>query len=233
MYIFYIHATDSTQNHAKALANLHSSGVPFWAQSAIQTQGRGQRGRSWVSEPGNLFLTCCFPLPPAPQKIVPGQLSIRVGVVLASVLKNKYNVELKWPNDLLINGQKCGGVLIEIAEHIYIGIGINITSHPSDTPMPATHLHDHSLIDKEWLVEKITETINTQFLNTSDFSTDQQSWWDFAKDSVPFWNVHEPIDGQIIGIDTLGQLLIKANDGKVTSRHQTFDVNNLPFRSKK
>lgn len=256
MYIFYIHTTDSTQNQAKALANLHSVGVPFWVQSATQTQGRGQRGRSWVSEPGNLFLTGCFTAP----EIVPGQISIKIGVWLANILKASLSdhraklsrvglgagptIGIKWPNDLLINGQKCGGVLIEMAENLYIGIGINLTSHPSDTAMPATHLHAYLQPDaqldapiaeylvkeglvkegsvKKWLVGKITEIIDVEFLTIKDFGSYQQLWWDFAEDSILFWRLPESVAGQVIGIDRLGQLLIQASDGKITARHQTF-----------
>ncbi len=84
MYFFFINATQSTQNHSKALSELHSGYVSFWTQSYRQKQGRGQRGRKWDSFSGNLFLTGCFPLQ---KKILPGRLSVSTGVFLARILQ--------------------------------------------------------------------------------------------------------------------------------------------------
>ena len=83
MHIFYVYKINSTQDHAKALSELHLGAVSFWLRSATQMHGRGQRGRKWESELGNLYLTGCF----EKQNIVPGQLSIGTGVFLANILK--------------------------------------------------------------------------------------------------------------------------------------------------
>ncbi len=230
MRTFYVYKIDSTQDHAKALSELHFGYVSFWVQCAIQTHGLGQRGRKWESEPGNLYLTGCF----EKQNIVPGQLSIATGVLLANILNDRFGkndrstgaielkIGLKWPNDLLVNGKKCGGVLIEMAEYIYIGIGINVHSHPENGPnmnMPAAHL---PTVDKEWLVREIMQNIDEQFLKLKNYSIVQQQWWDFAKDWVDAWHLREPITGEVVGVDSFGQLLIKNSNGEITARHQTF-----------
>jgi BirA family biotin operon repressor/biotin-[acetyl-CoA-carboxylase] ligase len=222
MHIFYVHSINSTQDHAKALSDLHLSAVSFWVQSATQTKGRGQRGRKWESDLGNLYLTGCF----FKQTTIPGQLSIAVGVLISNILKARLlNTELKigikWPNDLLISGRKYGGILIEMEENIYVGIGINLSSHPENhlAAMPAAHL---PTVSRDWLMKKIIENIDDQFLEIQDFNVIQQLWWSFAKDCVNDWRLREPINGDVIGIDSLGQLLIKTADGKITARHQTF-----------
>ncbi len=231
MHIFYVYKINSTQDHAKALSELHLGAVSFWLRSATQMHGRGQRGRKWESELGNLYLTGCF----EKQNIVPGQLSIGTGVFLANILKAhlakidgatdgavELKVGLKWPNDLLVNGKKCGGVLIEMAEHIYIGIGINVRSHPENGPdmnMPAAHL---PTVNMECLAMEIMQNIDEQFLKLQNFNIVQQQWWDFAKDWLGDWHLREPITGEVSGVDSLGQLLIRNSNGEITARHQTF-----------
>lgn len=233
VYFFYIHTTDSTQNHGKAIATLHSTYASFCIQAERQTLGRGQRGRMWDSKEGNLLLTVCVPLY---QKISPGKLSIATGVSLAIVLqsffpkqqgrsKEKLKIGLKWPNDVLLNQKKCAGVLIEINEHVFIGIGINITSHPDNTPMPATHLLAHipndGTITQNALTLKIIQII-PDLKKLENFNSIQKLWWKFAKDSVPYWRVREPLNGTVLGIDEQGQLLIQSETGQIIKRHQTF-----------
>lgn len=225
MHIFYVDKIDSTQDYAKSIVELHSSIVPFWIQSGIQLNGKGQRGRKWYGDSGNLYITGCF----ARKDILPGQLSIAIGVLLANIIQNKLleigdksKVGLKWPNDILINGKKCGGILIEISDYIYIGIGINLTNHPEINPnegMQATHL---SAINLEWLKMAIVNSIDEQFFKLLDFETIQKQWFEFAKDCIDTWHIREPFNGQIIGIDSKGQLLIQDNQGNITARHQTF-----------
>jgi BirA family biotin operon repressor/biotin-[acetyl-CoA-carboxylase] ligase len=195
--------------------------VSFWVQSRYQIQGRGQRGRKWDSSPGNLFLTGCFS---SSKKILPGQLSILTGVFFAKILKQflpAQNIALKWPNDLLLNRKKCGGILIEIDEYIYIGVGINITSHPDNTPMQATHLQACDPVDTNALILKIIDTFpNLEELG--NFEKVRHQWWEFAKDSLSCWRLREPIKGDILGVDEQGQLLIKSKNGDIIKRHQTF-----------
>lgn len=223
MYFFYVWTTDSTQNHSKSLCKLHFINLPFWVQSQYQTSGRGQRGRKWSSFIGNLFLTGCFFLP---KKNITGQLSIFVGVSLAKILQlflPNQQIGLKWPNDLLCDHKKVGGILIEIEENtVYIGIGINISAHPEGTQMPATHLQTYGFVNINILIEKITETL-LDFQSLENFEEIQQAWWLFAKDNIAHWKVREPIDGIIIGIDEHGQLLVQAENGSLTKRHQTFE----------
>lgn len=223
MYFFYIWETDSTQDHSKALRKLHSAHVSFWVQSQNQTFGRGQRGKKWGSFIGNLFLTGCFLLP---EKIAPGQLSISAGVSLATILQSfllNQQIELKWPNDLLCDHKKVGGVLIEIEENtIYLGIGINITAHPANTPMPSTHLQAYGFTSINTLIEKIIENV-PDFKALENFKQIQHAWWMFAKDSISYWRVREPIEGVVIGVDEYGQLLIQAKNGEIRKRHQTFE----------
>lgn len=238
----------TTQSTAKALFCLHSSSVFLWHQAGLQSNGVGQRGACWHSLPGNVHITGCFL---NTNQLLPGQISIVVGVALAQMLENlgiTQTISLKWPNDLLIDGKKCGGVLIERQDAYFIGIGINVNSHPENVDTPATCLNlygDFNLWDISLKV-KNSVTNALEVLNTSlsslgaeddavihadgfpcarndgaviDFSIVQKLWWKFAKRSVHQWITKEPINGEVVGIDNQGQLLIKMANGSLQTRH--------------
>ena len=110
-----------------------------------QTEGRGRRGQAWVSRPGD-SLTVSLGLPLAPASW--SGLSLAVGVSLAESLAALLatagptrpgvaapHLGLKWPNDLWVNGEKLGGVLVETAHagdrrHVVVGIGLNLAVPP-------------------------------------------------------------------------------------------------------
>ena len=244
--LFYVAHTTTTQNSAKALCCLNSSRVALWHQAALQSNGVGQRGAYWHSLPGNLHITGCFL---DTNQLLPGQVSIAVGVALAQMLENlgiQQTISLKWPNDLLIDGKKCGGVLIEKQQDAYfIGIGININSHPENVDTPATHLNlygDFNLWEISLKVQQsVTNALNTISASqeteddamthtglprcarnddtTVNFSAIQTKWWNFAKCSVHQWITKEPINGEVVGIDNQGQLLIKGPNGILQAKH--------------
>lgn len=133
----YRDVTGST--NADALAGYHQDGRQRVVFAERQTAGRGRRGRAWLSPPGaNLYCTVglCKPMPAASQ----GLLSIVTGIALAAVLGRQCDggVGLKWPNDLLTEQGKLGGILIEsradgAAGPFYaIGFGINLFMSDAD-----------------------------------------------------------------------------------------------------
>lgn len=141
---------DSTNAEALRRAGAGERG-PLWIVADVQTAGRGRAGRSWVSEPGNLHASLLITLPvPAPKAY---QLSLVAGVavfdaITAAMSPTPRGLHLKWPNDILIGGEKAGGILIESTTTAdgfaaVIGIGIDIASVPPDLGRPATHLAAH------------------------------------------------------------------------------------------
>lgn len=97
-----------------------------------QTRGRGRLGRTWFSPPGeSLYLTLLLRPTLAPHRAPP--LSLVAGVALAETIEALgLHPELKWPNDLLLDGRKVAGILTEMAtsgsgiEHVLLGIGVNL-----------------------------------------------------------------------------------------------------------
>lgn len=140
--------TGSTNDEAKALAAAGApEGTLVWADR--QTSGRGRRGRAWQSPPGNLYTSLVL-RPEAPLGQV-GQLSFAAALAIAEtvtmLLPAAAAVQCKWPNDVLIDGRKTAGLLLETdsradgtAAWLVLGFGINVTSYPQGMEFPATSL---------------------------------------------------------------------------------------------
>jgi BirA family transcriptional regulator, biotin operon repressor / biotin---[acetyl-CoA-carboxylase] ligase len=108
-----------------------------------QTAGRGRRGRNWSSPQGNLYASILLrPQRPASEAAALGFAAVMaIGDVAEALLPPGALVQHKWPNDLLIGGSKASGILLEAQPgFVVLGIGVNIASHPADTPYPATDL---------------------------------------------------------------------------------------------
>jgi BirA family biotin operon repressor/biotin-[acetyl-CoA-carboxylase] ligase len=148
---FVLHAHDrlaSTNDEALRLAEAGApAGVVVCAGE--QTRGRGRHGRTWASPPGNLYASVL--LRPDCQMAVAAQLSLVAGLALGEALVGlgppDLDLQLKWPNDVLINGAKTAGILIEGASDaagraawVIVGSGVNLISCPQGTPYPATCL---------------------------------------------------------------------------------------------
>ena len=115
----------------------------------VQTGGRGRRGRAWASPAGNIYMTAVI-APERPTAEWP-LLSLIAATSLADALLKTSGdaltgrIGIKWPNDVLIEGRKISGILLE-TELIegrlvaMVGIGVNIASHPDGTRFGATHL---------------------------------------------------------------------------------------------
>lgn len=143
-----VHDTLGSTNDAAAAAARAGDPGGLWVVARSQTGGRGRGGRTWVSPPGNLYASLLLREPCAPA-LAP-QLGFVAGVALHAAMSlvtaaTPGRLALKWPNDLLLDGAKVAGILVEGSSgggqtFVVIGIGVNIASHPSDTPYPATDL---------------------------------------------------------------------------------------------
>lgn len=198
-----------------------------------QTEGRGRRGRKWFAPPGAaICLSLSWHFPSVPRDV--GALSLVVGVCAMRALQAQgvQGVQLKWPNDLQIEQEKLGGILIEMrAEsagpaYIVIGIGLNVALSPgikktiAETGTQATDLRSAGLVDlsRNGVVAGLVSTIVT---GLREFDTDGLVPFleEFrVADALHSRPVSVHIGGQLIrgiarGVDIGGALLVETPEG--------------------
>lgn len=128
---------DSCSSTMDQLGHLHMQGsVRDWTAvlAVEQSAGKGQKGRIWLSPPGNLYAAWHWPFLPEP--LLPlAPYIIALGV--SKALEHKgLNVLFKWPNDILVQGKKVSGILItQAGGESIVGVGINLTWAPEDRLM--------------------------------------------------------------------------------------------------
>ena len=142
---------DSTNDAAKARAAAGApEGTVVWARQ--QRAGRGRRGRPWISPPGNLYLSAVLRPSCAARRVA--QLSFVAALAVLDLVDEPLpgRARCKWPNDILVDGGKVAGILLESAlgpdgrvDWVVLGIGVNLASHPGlEGPIPSTSLVDAS-----------------------------------------------------------------------------------------
>ena len=207
-----------------------------WFAALRQTAGRGRRGRTWETPSGNLAASLmivpdCDPAVAATLGFVAGvalnralAATLPAGVVRHGV-DGAHRIALKWPNDLLADGAKLAGILLEAQKlpdgrhAVIIGFGVNVVSAPSGLPYPATSL------------VALGETISAEAI----FTSLAEEWvvayelWDGGRnvaDILRLWRasaagigaeVAVAQDGGVVRgvfetIDDTGRLIVRAND---------------------
>lgn len=124
----------STNDEAARLADSGSpEGTVVWARE--QTGGRGRRGRNWASPVGNLYSSTI--LRPCCAASRAAELGFVAGLAVADIVPPEREVRLKWPNDVLVDGGKIAGILLEssvgrtgLVDHVVAGIGVNVSFAP-------------------------------------------------------------------------------------------------------
>jgi biotin-[acetyl-CoA-carboxylase] ligase BirA-like protein len=188
--------------------------------AAVQTKGRGTRGRQWVSGEGGLWLTVVV-RPPSPVALE--CLGIRVGLGLVRLLNRRLGgddpVRLKWPNDLIARDRKLGGILCEARWQgdqlgwVAVGVGLNVANElPRVVPAPV------GLLELGWTAGPgpLIEPVIGAIVSASQVGgpLNQPELDEFAeRDWLRGKRVIEPVPGVVIGIAPDGRLLIERPDG--------------------
>ena len=213
----------STNAEALRLARAGERG-PLWITAKRQTAGRGRRGRTWVSEPGNLYATLLLSDASPPERAAElsfvAALAVHdaVGARIPGLAKR---LALKWPNDGLIDGCKFAGILIEgEGRAVAVGIGINCVHHPVGTTFPATDLAAAGVrATPESMFAELSTAMMirlAQWNRGGGFAAIRVEWLERAfglGKSIRVALSEGEREGCFEGIDDAGRLLLRRPDG--------------------
>ena len=218
----------STNAEALTLARGGEAG-PLWVTSARQTAGRGRRGNAWTSEPGNLYasllLTDAVPAGKAPELCFVAALALHDAVGEA-IPRLRAKLKVKWPNDLLLDGAKFAGILIEAettqgsSPAVVIGFGVNCAHHPGDTPYPATDLAAcGAAVTPEALLARLSGAMQArleQWDSGAGFAATRADWLTRAAGiggDIIVRVANRELTGKFETLDRIGRLMLRLPAG--------------------
>ena len=206
---------------------------PVWIRADRQTHGRGRRDRSWTSAPGNLFASGLYPtqLGPAQSALYGFAAALGVAETISSYDLQR-PLTLKWPNDVLVGGAKISGILIEReGEALIVGTGINLISHPDNTPYSATHMlaemapsslaqPEPKQPSPETMLPLLVSNLMTWFqrLEQDGFEPLRNAWLEQAHGLGQTIKVNDQT-GTFTGLGPDGALCLRQPDGKTVQVH--------------
>ena len=219
---------DSTNEEARRLAAAGEKG-PIWLRADRQTAGRGRRGRNWESPTGNLAATLLIaPGKPASEC---AQLSFVTAIAAADTASGfapSAEIRVKWPNDILADGKKFVGILLESASgadaslaYLAIGVGMNLAYFPPDTEYPVTSLAALGVSVPS--ASQALAQLAAHFAKWYDiwmnagFSPIQDAWLARAAGlgtRIRARLTHEETSGIFEGIDNTGALILREAQGR-------------------
>ena len=226
--------TDSTM--AEGARRAATFTAPTWICALAQTAGRGRRGRAWAMPAGN-FAASLVMRPAGP----PAQAALRSFVAalalrdaLVAVTGRAEVFTLKWPNDVLLNGGKLAGILLESSgaagrvDALVIGIGVNLAATPDTTLLEAGALAPVSLLGETGITitpEDFLTLLAQHFarweaqFTTHGFGPIRSAWLQNAArigQNITARMMRDEITGTFVEIDTQGQLVLETPKGRQT-----------------
>ena len=225
---------DSTNAEAARLAPTLTG--PGWILAGEQTGGRGRRGRAWASPRGNFHATHLMK-PAEPPTLVAlrsfaAALALREALIALTGLPASFT--LKWPNDVLCNGGKIAGILLESAgqgphvAHLAIGIGVNLIAAPDPSMLEPGALPPVTLqaetgkrVTPETLLAHLAPAFANweQIFQTDGFAPLRTAWLSHAArlgETIRARTGTATREGRFDTIDDTGALVLTTHDGRIT-----------------
>jgi len=197
-----------------------------------QTKGRGRLGRQWLSSKGKGLYFSTVLRPKARLDEISG-LTLLLSVAVAKAIKNVYgfSVEIKWPNDIVVQQKKIAGILTELnaeidrINFIVVGVGINVNESQRDLPKEATSVLEQTgkKSSRVELLQEILIQIEWHYLlfQKEGFESIFKDWKSLSQTLGKHVRVIQDsgtIEGYAIDIDSTGALLIEKKDKTIVKK---------------
>lgn len=230
-------ALDSTNAEAARRVK-DGAELPLWIMAKTQSSGRGRRGREWVSQQGNLFCTAVYQVSEDAQH--DAQKSFVAALAIYDTLTDYVSsslLSIKWPNDVLLDGKKVSGILLErLPGGLCVGIGVNLLSKPDsvtdqETACVIDYIDESLINDPEPILEMpepvfaILASKFTQWTQRHDedgFSPIRDAWLSRAAGMGAKVRVNlakDSFTGYAEGLSEDGALMIKMENGDARLIH--------------
>ncbi|MCP2620067.1 biotin--[acetyl-CoA-carboxylase] ligase [Candidatus Aminicenantes bacterium AC-334-K16] len=225
--VIHLPTCSSTNDVLRELAEQgEEDGVVVLAEE--QTAGRGTKGRSWFSPRGKGLYLSVLLRPERESALFP----LMAGVAVAEAIAEEYSlwVRLRWPNDLIWEAKKLGGILCESSfagrklSYVIIGIGLNLNQLEKDFPVPLrkTAVSLKMILQRDFLPEFVAGKIFTslsRWYNIFQAGGDEQILKTVETlnvfqpgDEIAFTSKQGQVRGQFLGLDRYGRLVVRAQD---------------------
>ncbi len=230
-----IHFHEALPSTNEAAFRLAQEGAPHGALVIAdqQTKGKGRRGRPWSSPPGvNLYFSAIL-RPDLPPQRAP-ELTLVAAVAVARALRDAgaKGAAIKWPNDLLIDGRKCAGILTELSAEpdqvhfVVLGVGVNLNLEPGDLPpelvpvatslMQARGTRVPRALFAAALLSRLEEALDLH--GDEGFAPIQKAWRELSGtlgQTVRVRTERRELVGVAEDVDDMGALLVRTPDGQL------------------
>ena len=193
----------STQDYAHDLIAEGKATDKTVVVAQAQSAGRGRYKRTWVSHHGNLYASFIYKVYERDPK-----LSYAVAVAIAETLiAFGLKPQIKWPNDVLIDGKKISGVLIEYARNfVIVGIGINIKTCPTVKEYKTTKVNDYTNASVEEILSVLMKKLDKW--RGVDFAFVRERWTELAI-CINQMIRYQGKDAELIGLNEDGALVLR------------------------
>lgn len=193
----------STQTYAHEMIARGDGADHVAIMAQAQSAGHGRYRRTWVSHHGNLYISFIYRIEERDSR-----LAYAVAVAIADTIESfGISPTIKWPNDILIDGKKVCGVLIEYSgRFVIVGIGINIHSNPTVDAYQTTKLENYAPVEKRELVGRLMRNMDKWM--RADFRDVRQQWT--ARANFINRNIrYRGMPAQLVGINEAGALILR------------------------
>lgn len=216
--LHHFDSVTSTNDYAKSILGEAPEGTVVLADE--QTDGKGRFGKEWFSPTGGIWMSVIL------QPKVISLLPIATGVAICETLStNGVLAGIKWPNDILINRRKIGGILTEVVdEFVVLGIGLNLTvrKFPPELSLIASSvaLETKKYLNKKMVFELLCKQLDDYYTvlqhgKASDILAKWRHYTVILGQQVTIEMVDKKISGKVLDIDREGGLVIMPSDGKI------------------